>query len=294
METIATYVTPAPGYRLPFETRLGLVRLEVSDLARSFAYYRDVLGLRELSRSEGRVTLGTEDGATALLELTEVAGATPAPLKGRLGLYHFAILLPTRAALGRFTAHLMEIGANPGASDHGVSEALYLRDPDGLGIEVYADRPRSEWQTVGGALEMRLDPLDFADVIASAGGERWTGMPAGTTLGHMHLHVGDLTQGLRFYHHSLGFDVVAELPSAVFLSAGGYHHHLGTNTWAKGAEPSRPGDARLAEWTIVVPTNADAEAAARSLESAGHAVARDAAGWSATDPWNTRLRVVAA
>jgi catechol 2,3-dioxygenase len=294
MENTPSYVVPAPGFRLPDATRLGLVRLDVSDLARSLAYYRDVLGLRELSRDGSRVTLGTEDGATALLELTEVPGATPAPLKGRLGLYHFAILLPTRAALGRFTAHLLQIGVRPGASDHAVSEALYLRDPDGLGIEVYADRPRSEWRTVGGTLEMRIDPLDLEAVIHAAGDTRWTGMPAGTTLGHMHLHVGDLTEGVRFYHNSLGFDVVAELPSAVFLSAGGYHHHLGTNTWARGAEPSAPGDARLAEWTIVVPSTADVEEAAKSLESAGHAVRRDAAGWTATDPWNTQLRVVAA
>ena len=139
-------------------------------------------------------------------------------------------------------------------SNHLVSEAVYLSDPDGLGIEVYADRPRGTWQHEGRQLVMATEPLDVEDVVRAGGGEPWSGMPAGTTLGHVHLFVGDLDAAARFYHEGLGFDkTVWSYPGALFLSAGGYHHHLGTNTWAVGAVPAGEGDARLLEWEIVLP-----------------------------------------
>lgn len=281
------------GYRLPAATRIGAVRLQVSDLARSLAYYQDVLGLRVLRRAEGAATLGAHGDDAPLVELRERPGARPAPMRGRLGLYHFAILLPDRRALGRFVAHLAETGERAGASDHLVSEALYLHDPDGLGIEVYADRPRSTWRHAGRQLAMDTAPLDLAGLVRAAGGERWTGAPAGTTVGHVHLHVGGLEAASAFYHAALGLDaVVWSYPGALFLSAGGYHHHLGLNTWASpDAHPAGEGDAKLLEWELVVPRAADAEAAARSLEAAGHAVRRDGAGWLAADPWGTVLRL---
>jgi catechol 2,3-dioxygenase len=230
------------------------------------------------------------------VELVERPGAAPVPARGRLGLYHFAILLPDRAALGRFVAHLAEIGERAGASDHLVSEALYLNDPDGLGIEVYADRPRAEWRhDAARQLMMDTRPLDLDSLVRAAGGERWTGMPAGTTIGHVHLHVGDLDRASAFYHHGLGLDaVVWSYPGALFLSAGGYHHHLGLNTWAgPAAKPAGEGDARLLEWEVVVPASEDAEAAARSLREAGNDVEREDGGWVAADPWGTALRIAA-
>lgn len=282
-----------PGYRLPEETRIGRVRLQVSDLGRSLGYYRDVLGFRALEQAQGRVVLGAHGSDAPLIELVERPGARPVPRGGLLGLYHFAILLPDRASLGRFLAHLARIGAYAGMSDHLVSEALYLQDPDGLGIEVYADRPRSSWSWAGGQLAMDTRPLDAQDVVRAGGGEPWTGMPAGTTVGHVHLHVGDIEQAAAFYHAGLGLDaVVWSYPGALFLSAGGYHHHLGVNTWAAGAPSATDADARLLEWELLLPARSDAEAAAASLEGAGYDVARGDEGFTAADPWGTRVRLV--
>jgi catechol 2,3-dioxygenase len=283
------------GYRLPAGLRLGRVRLQVADLERSLAYYRDVLGLRELGRTAGGAILGPHGEDVVLVELAERPGAAPAPHRGRLGLYHFAILLPDRAALGRFVQHLSRIGERAGASDHLVSEALYLNDPDGLGIEVYADRPRATWRYDGQRqLAMDTRPLDLASLVHAAGGEPWTGMPAGTAMGHVHLHVGDIEGAAAFYHQALGLDkVVWSYPGALFLSAGGYHHHLGLNTWAgPSATAGGDDDAKLLDWEIVLPRPADADAAAASLEAAGHAPTRIEAGWFAKDPWGTAVRII--
>jgi len=285
MEPITDVGIAPRGYRLPAELRLGRVRLQVADLARSLEYYERVLGFRVLRRSGADAVLAAHGDDTPLVELHEKPGVAPVPRRGRLGLYHFAILLPDRAALGRFVAHLAEVGERAGASDHFVSEALYLQDPDGLGIEVYADRPRSAWRVEGGQIAMATEPLDLADLVRAAGGERWAGMPAGTTVGHVHLHVGDLDEAAAFYHQGLGLDqVVWSYPGALFLSAGGYHHHLGLNTWAAGAAPATDDDARLLEWEILVPTPDDALA---SLSRAGYA-AEDGV---VRDPWGTALRI---
>jgi len=291
--TPESYGVPAPGHRLPAPTRLGRVRLQVSDLERSLDYYERVLGLRVLGREGGGATLGARgDGAGPLVELRERPGAAPVPRNGRLGLFHFAILLPDRAALGRFLGHLAERGERAGASDHLVSEALYLHDPDGLGIEVYADRPRAEWRRQGRQLQMATDPLDAPGVLAAAGGEPWDGMPAGTTMGHVHLHVGDLDVAAAFYHQALGFDaMVWSYPGALFLAAGGYHHHLGLNTWARGAPSAGEHEARLLEWTVVLPDAGDVDAAAASLGLAGHPPRLDGAGFAVADPWGTVVRV---
>lgn len=297
MTTAPSDIAPA-AYRLPEATRLGPVHLEIADLPRSLDFYQGILGFRALDREASRATLGVRDSETPLIILQERPGAKPAPRRARLGLYHFAILLPDRAALGRLVAHLGRIGARVGASDHLVSEALYLHDPDGLGIEIYSDRPRAVWQRREGELEMGTLPLDLDDLVAVAQGAAWSEMPAGTVVGHMHLHVGDIEVARAFFDTGLGLDAtVTRYPGALFLAAGGYHHHLGVNTWA-GADAPRPqaGDARLLEWTVIVPSPADVEAAARSMKAVGVEVDRagDHAsdGWRATDPWGTALRVI--
>jgi len=287
-----SYGIAPKGYRLPDATRIGRVTLQVADLVRSLAYYERVLGFRVLQRSAGKAILGDQAGERPLIELRERAGATPVPRRGRLGLYHFAILLPDRAHLGRLLRHLAELGERAGMSDHLVSEALYLSDPDGLGIEVYADRPRASWRMNGNELAMATDPLDVDDLLQAAGTERWSGMPAGTVIGHVHLHVGDLDQAAAFYHDGLGLDkMVSSYPGALFLAAGGYHHHLGTNTWAAGAPAATDADARLLEWEVLVPSPEDASAALSSLATSGVAVERAADGGIARDPWGTPVRV---
>ncbi|HEV7590211.1 MAG TPA: VOC family protein [Longimicrobium sp.] len=292
MDTLSDVGIAPSGYRLPAEIRLGRVRLQVADLERSLDYYQRALGFRVLSRSGADAVLGAHGDDAPLVEFHEKPGATPVPRRGRLGLYHFAILLPDRASLGRFVAHLADIGERAGASDHRVSEALYLQDPDGLGIEVYADRPRATWRIEDRQITMATEPLDLADIVRAAGGERWTGMPAGTKVGHVHLHVGDLEEAAAFYHRGLGLDqVVWSYPGALFLSAGGYHHHLGVNTWAAGATPAGGDDARLLEWEIIVPTPGDAGAALASLSGAGDAVEDAPRGGVVRDRWGTALRV---
>ena len=281
------------GYRLPESTRLGRVRLQVADLDRSISFYEKVLGLRVIRRTEDSAGLGPLGEDREIVHLHQLSSARAVPRRGLLGLYHFAILLPDRASLGRFVAHLGEIGAYAGMADHFVSEAVYLTDPDGLGIEVYADRPRGAWRYDERQLYMTTDSLDVEDLVKEARGERWTGMPPGTVLGHVHLYVDDIDKAAAFYHEALGFDkVVWSYPGALFMSAGGYHHHLGTNTWARGAPPAGDEDARLLEWEIVVPSRADAEKAAQSVESAGYPVKQDHSEWILTDPWGTGLRLV--
>jgi catechol 2,3-dioxygenase len=284
-------VTP-PGYRLPAGLRLGTVRLQIADLARSLDWYRRVLGVEVLDQKPGMAALGAQGDRRPLIELHELPGAHPVPRRGRLGLYHYAILLPDRASLARFVRHLAELGERAGMSDHLVSEAIYLSDPDGLGIEVYADRPRSTWRYDDGQLVMATDPLDVNDLLSVAGSERWSGLPPGTVMGHVHLFVDDLERAATFYHAGLGLDkVVWSYPGALFMSAGGYHHHLGTNTWAAGAPAAGPDDSRLLEWEILLPTAGDARAAIASIAATGALVETSDSGGVAHDPWGTALRV---
>lgn len=291
--TPGSYGESPPGFRLPAETRLGRVRLQVADLRRSVTYYETVLGLRVVEQGDAAASLAPHGSDRVLVELRERPGSRPAPGRGRLGLYHFAILLPDRAALGRFTTHLGELGVRAGAADHLVSEALYLQDPDNLGIEIYADRPRNTWRRAGRELMMASDPLDFDGVVRAAQGARWTGMPAGTVMGHVHLHVGDLAQAGAFFSGALGFDrIVWRYPGALFMSAGGYHHHLGTNVWAgPGARPAGEGDARLLEWTIQAGSAASLDGVAGSLASAGHEATRENGEVVTRDPWGTGIRI---
>ena len=286
-----SYGIPPPSYRLPDATHVGRVRLQVADLQRSLDYYERVLGLHVAARGDDTATLTAHGSDRPLVELREKRGIAPAPRRGAYGLYHFAILLPSRADLGRFISHIASLGIRLGAADHWVSEAIYLTDPDGLGIEVYADRPRSEWQVRGRELAMSTDPLDLESLVSAGEGAEWTGAPATTTMGHVHLHVGNLEQAEAFYHAALGLDkVVWGYPGALFLSAGGYHHHLGANTWSPGPSASED-QAHLIEWELVVPDGTDAAEVAGSFDRAGFKTTGANGTWTVRDPWGTQLRI---
>ena len=290
---LGTYGLAPKGFRLPEATRLGEVRLRVANLARSLDYYMNVLGMRVIDRTGMRATLGAHGDSRVLVELNETPGIRAVPKRARLGLFHFAILLPDRPSLGRFVRHLTEISVQPGAGDHLVSEAFYLQDPDGLGIEVYADRPRDTWRRVGRELMMSTDPVDIASLVRAAGDTAWAGMPPGTVMGHVHLHVGNVEQGAAFYADALGLDRVAwSYPGALFMSAGGYHHHLGTNVWAGAdATPAGPDEAGLNEWVIELPVAMSLDAAAASISAAGYTLMRDGSEAVTADPWGTGLRL---
>jgi catechol 2,3-dioxygenase len=229
---------------LPEDARIGEVSLTVSDLDRSLAFYTDVLGFQVISREGTTAALGAGRSA-ALVRLSERPGAVRKPRRTS-GLYHFAILVPTRAALGRSLRRLAD-GRWPltGASDHLVSEALYLDDPDGLGIEIYRDRPRETWQHENGEIMMATEPLDLNDVADEPDADAsWPGLDGDTVIGHVHLHVPDLGSAERFYCEGVGLTpTLRRYPGALFVAAGGYHHHLGLNVWAGLGAPPPPDNA---------------------------------------------------
>jgi catechol 2,3-dioxygenase len=244
------------------EAHMGLVELSVSDLDRSLGYWQDAVGLRVLSRENGTAELGTD---TPLVRFVEEPGARPA--RGFTGLFHVALLVPDRPSLGRFLAHAArEQLALTGLSDHVVSEAIYLRDPDYHGIEVYADRPRDGWEGRV-AQTMTTIPLDTDSLLAEAGDADFDGLPDGTTVGHVHLSVRDVDDTVAFYRDKLGMAVTAQAGrQAAFLSAGGYHHHVAGNTWeTRGAEHAPEGTARLLRFTIVLPDEEEVQSVAERI-----------------------------
>ncbi len=271
------------------DTQLGLVALGVADMERSLHFYSDIFGFKVLKSDEGRALLGVVK--TPLLQLHERKGAAPSP-GNSTGLYHFAILLPTRADLGRWLLHLVQSGYPlGGASDHLVSEALYLSDPDNNGIEVYRDRPRSEWPRENGVLQMATDPLDLQALLreAQASNQPWQGLPEGTRLGHMHLQVGSIGQARDFYHGLLGFDIIFdwERMGALFVSAGGYHHHLGLNTWhSRNGSQAPEGTAGLRHFTIHLPHDEALAPVLARLDAAGIGYTRENGGVVVHDPWH--------
>jgi catechol 2,3-dioxygenase len=271
---------------LPATLRLGAVHLTVSDVDRSVGFYQRALGLRLHWREDAVAALGA--GGEDLVVLHEEPGVRPA---GRhAGLYHYALLFSSRAELARAVQRLAETRTPiSGASDHGVSEAIYLPDPDDNGIELYADRPRGAWPPAQGdaRVGMFTRALDVHDLLATVAGVEPIAHPdAGLRMGHVHLHVGDIAAARAFYSGAIGFEEMASMPSALFLAAGGYHHHLGVNTWrGEGVGPAPAGTVGLREWTIVL--ESDALAALR--ERAG---LRD--GDVIEDPWGIRARLVAA
>jgi catechol 2,3-dioxygenase len=249
-ELEATAITVAT--EIPAGTTLGAVHLTVADLERSLEYYRRAIGLRVLSQEDGRASLG---GDAELLVLVEEPGARPA--RGHTGLYHFALLLPERRDLARWLAHVArEQIPLAGLSDHFVSEAIYLSDPDEHGIEIYWDRPRETWE--GRVDRMGTWPLDVQSLLRELdepATEPFDGLPGATIMGHVHFKVSDVGSTIGIYRDRLGFGLMAQLGSqAAFLSAGGYHHHIGANTWeSAGAPPANPGSAALRQATVVLP-----------------------------------------
>jgi catechol 2,3-dioxygenase len=278
----ATPQTPT----LPASLTLGAVHLTVSDLDRSVAWYQRALGLRVHAQNVGRASLG--DGVTTTIELYEDPAARPA---GRhAGLYHYALLYPTREELARAAVRL-SVTETPieGASDHRTHEAIYLPDPDGNGIELAADREKAAWPTDLG-YSRGPAPLDFRALMSTIAGEA----PApqireGLRMGHLHLHVGDIDRGLAFYRDVLGFEEQANLGSAAFVSAGGYHHHLGFNVWrGQGVGPAPEHTVGLRHWTVELPTADDVAAVRARVETA-----EDIDGGLITrDPWGTAVAFV--
>jgi catechol 2,3-dioxygenase len=285
-----TAAVPVAEGTLPAETRLGAVHLTVSDLERSLAYYTGAVGLRVLEQEAGRARLGA--GMSELLVLVEEPGARPAPRA--TGLYHFALLLPERADLARWLAHAARDRVPlVGLSDHFVSEALYLSDPDGHGIEIYWDRPREVWE---GRVASRMTtlPLDVDGLLgelADPATEDFAGLPEGTAMGHVHLKVARIPETIAFYRDLLGFGLMVALgPQAAFFSAGGYHHHIGANTWESGGgSPPPAGAAALRHATIVLPTAADRDGLVRRLAAAGLGLEECPEGPLVADPAGNRL-----
>lgn len=255
-------------------TSIGSVHLTVSDLSRSLDFYEDVLGLRrDTTQMDDRVALSVAGAAPPHVVVHARPGAQRRR-PGTTGLYHFALLVPSREALARVIRRLVERRwPINGASDHGVSEAIYLSDPDGNGIEVYADRAREEWPYRDGEVQMVTEPLDLASIMSELREPNCDNpsLHPDTHVGHIHLHVSDLERARWFYHDVLGFDIVAYYGrQALFVSAGGYHHHIGLNTWAGvGASPPAPDAVGLRRFTIIVPSHVEVERLAERLRGAG-------------------------
>jgi catechol 2,3-dioxygenase len=276
------------------QTTVGPVHLTVADLDRSLRYYDDAIGLETLEHGSGRASLGT--GGRELLVLVEEPGAQPAP--GNSGLFHFALLVPERPALARWLAHAARDRIDlTGLSDHRVSEAIYLRDPDHHGIEIYADRPREAW---GGdvAQIMTTLPLDVDDLFGELDDpetEPFDGLAEGTVMGHVHLQVSEIPGTVAFYRDLLGFDLTAQMgPQAAFLSAGGYHHHVGANTWqSAGAPPPPPGSAALRHATIALPDGAERDRVAGAISDAGLELEESEGGPVVRDPSGNALLLAA-
>jgi catechol 2,3-dioxygenase len=277
---------------LPETLRLGAVELTVTDLDRAVAFYQDVLGMRVHQRSDDRAALGADEVVIALVE-----DAQARPAGRHAGLYHVALLYPTREELAR-TVQRLAITRTPieGASDHGTHEAIYLPDPSGNGLELAADRPREQWPDVRSVAGYAGGPrpLDLHALLATVGEDNPPRhAEPGLRVGHLHLHVGDVEQGIAFYRDVIGFELMVNLGSAAFVSAGGYHHHLGFNVWrGQGAGPVPEGVVGLRHWTLALDT--PEQVARVRARAAGHAVSDVDGGFAVRDPWGMELRVIAA
>jgi catechol 2,3-dioxygenase len=272
-------------------TTVGAVHLTVADLGRSIEYYELAVGLRVIDREGSVARLGAE--GEELLVLYEEPGAEP--VRGHTGLFHFALLVPDRTALARWLVHAAQSRIPlSGMSDHLVSEAIYLRDPDWHGIEIYRDRPRDDWPRANGEVQMDTIPLDTDDLLTALPEQtgEFDGLPAETRMGHVHLHVADIADSERFYGEVLGFDVMVRYGSeATFLSAGGYHHHIGGNVWAgRGATPPPPGSAALRHATILLPDADERDrVAGRVADSGQEPEQRDGGDVLVRDPGGSAL-----
>lgn len=287
---MSTSVTSSP---IDPATRMGAVHLTVADLDRSVAYYRDGIGLELLERSGGTASLGAS--GQELVGLVEVPGARPS--SRHTGLFHLALRVPEREDLARWLAHAARDGvALAGLSDHFVSEALYLQDPDDHGIEIYHDRPREAWE--GRVERMATLALDVDDLLGELDDPRtepFDGLPPGTDMGHVHLRVADIPDAVGFYRDVLGMDLMAMYgPHAAFLAAGGYHHHIGANVWqSMGASPAPAGVAAMRHATVELPSAGERDRVAGRVSDAGGVPEVRGDGVLVRDPSGNALLLIA-
>jgi catechol 2,3-dioxygenase len=289
----ASNASARPTFASRTPVHIGAVGLIVRDLDRVAAFYRETIGLAELERSDRRARLGA--GGVALVDLEERRDAAPDEA-GAAGLYHTAFLMPTRTDLARWFLHARKARVPiTGASNHSVSEAIYLDDPEGNGVEVYADTEQQRWHWSGGDVTMATEPLDLDDLVRAADADTYSGAPAGLRIGHIHLRVGDLAMAEKFYRDSIGLDVTRRRTGAVFLSSGRYHHHVAVNIWqSRGAGRREDDRAGLAWFSLEANDAAMLEALGARLRRGGVALATSAHGIEARDPWGTRVRLAQA
>lgn len=268
---------------------IGSVMLRVRDLPEMERFYRDMLGLTTLSNSPGHLRLGR--GEQVLLELVSDTGLARNDRR-EAGLFHTAFLLPSRVDLAHWLVHAAEQRvALQGASDHIVSEAIYLADPEGNGIEIYVDRPPSAWRDTSGKIRMSTDPLDMDGLLGEIHGGKWQGLPAGSLIGHVHLQVGDTAEAERFYGQILGFDIMLRYPGATFMAMGGYHHQIAANVWnSRGAGKRSEGMAGLGRVELVTGDAELVAAVAERARTAGIEAEATDGSVELSDPWGTRIR----
>ena len=259
------------------------VEIKVSNLQRSLNYYQEVIGFKVLTQSSNKATL-TADGQTALLTIVQ-PDRIEAKTRPTTGLFHFALLLPTRRDLANFITHARQHGIYFGASDHDVSEALYLNDPDDNGIEIYIDRPEENWTWIGNQVHMVTEPLNIADILNEATGD-WKGLPDNTVMGHIHLSVSNLAAAEEFYTKGLGFDVVTRYGrQALFISTGRYHHHIGLNTWySENASKLGENQVGLKTYTLFLDNETQAASMKEQLRAIGAPVVEFEGGFQTEDP----------
>ncbi len=267
------------------------LELKILNMERSLAFYENIIGFKVLERESHRAVL-TADGKTPLLTLLQPENVTPKEAH-KSGLYHFALLLPSRADLGSFLHHVAKINYPLGASDHHVSEALYLQDVDGNGIEIYADRPESSWIWKDKEVHMVTEPLKAEEVLAAGESKMWEGLPSETVMGHIHLHVGNLEQAEEFYGEGLGFDVVIRYGGqALFMSKDGYHHHIGLNVWnGKDIPAASKESVGLHAFTIHYPDDKRRKDAISRLKEIGAEVREEDGYWETSDPFGLTIRL---
>ncbi|EKN66758.1 glyoxalase family protein [Neobacillus bataviensis LMG 21833] len=269
---------------------VGEVNIKVKNLDYSVTFYQNIMGFLVSEKTDRKAIL-TADGKNPLLTLEQPADVIPKE-GNTSGLYHFAILLPSRADLSVFLRHLIQTGYPLGAADHYVSEALYLNDPDGNGIEVYRDRPSSDWTWKNNLVDMATEQLDAQGILAESNAE-WKGLPSGTVMGHIHLHVGDLKKAEEFYTKGLGFNVASYYPQAAFLSTGGYHHHIAINTWQGVGAPASPKNSVGLNWyTLVFPDETARETVIKQLQQVGASVKKETDFYVTNDPSGNQIRLV--
>lgn len=283
------------SFHQPPVTFVSQVNLKVQSLERSLAFYQEVIGFKVYEKTATSAQLSA-DGKTVLLSIEEPSDVIPK--QGRTtGLYHYALLLPDRTDLAKILKHFLQIRYPlQGASDHLVSEALYLADPDGNGIEIYIDRPASKWDWNGGQVVMATEALDAENLLAEDIGGTWNGLPTGTVMGHIHLHVAELTRTEEFYTKGLGFEVVSRYgPQALFISSGKYHHHIGLNTWnGAGAPKPSANSVGLESYTLVFGDEVELKDTVYRLKEIGAAVKEEKGIYITEDPSGNRIKLVTA